>query len=91
MSSKKAKAIRKALKYHPRDKEQYDEDDVYRDHPTDVRYEIPIIDIRDGKPTVVGMKPGVMTGHITECVYGPYKEYKMLKKLANNPNYDAIS
>jgi hypothetical protein len=89
MNAKKAKALRKLLKYHPSDKDAFDPKEVYRNHPTDVHYEIPIIDIRDGKPTVIGTKPGVMPGHITECVYGPYKEYKMLKKLAKNPNYDA--
>ncbi len=89
MSNKRAKALRKLLKYHPRDKDAFNQDDVYMDHPVDTHYKIPIIDIREGKPTVIGYKDGTIPGSIIECVYGPYKEYKMLKKLDKNPNYHA--
>lgn len=89
MSNKKAKAIRRALKYHPNEKQQFPEDELYRNHIVDVEYDVPIIDIRDGKAVMTGTKKGITQGKVIECVYGPYKEYKMLKKLASNPNYNA--
>ena len=63
MGNRRAKAIRRALNYHPRDKDAFDQSKVYIDHETE---------------------SGAI---INECVYGPYKEYKELKKLDKNPNY----
>lgn len=89
MNQKKARALRREAKFLVEQKNNISNDDKYRDHVVDIEIDVPIIDIKSGKAKFLGFKKGQSQEKITECVYGPFKEYKMLKKLYYNPNYDA--
>lgn len=89
MNQKKARALRRAAKFLVEQKNNIPNDDKYRNYIVDIEVDIPIIDTTGKKAKLTGFKKGQAQEKIIECVYGPYKEYKMLKKLYYNPNYDA--
>jgi len=84
MRGKVARALRKALEYHPKNPREY------KRYSTTGTVIAPVLDTKEnGDYTIIDFAPMEVNRSIVECVSGDRKIYKLMKRRYIRPDYDS--